>query len=39
LAPAPRLGLHHEQLFFARDCSKEKLTSTFPARIFKEVLA
>jgi hypothetical protein len=33
------LGLHHEQLFFDRDGLREKLTSTFPARIVKEVLA
>lgn len=33
------LGLHHEQLFFTRNGFKEKLTSTFPARIVKEILA
>ncbi len=33
------LGLHHEDLFFERNGFKEKLTSTFPARIVGEVLA
>jgi len=33
------LGLHHEDLFFERNGFKEKLTSTFPARIVNEVLA
>jgi len=33
------LGLHHDQLFFDRNGFKERLTSTFPARVVKEVLA
>lgn len=30
---------HHEHLFFDRPGFKEKLTSTAPARVVKEVLA
>jgi hypothetical protein len=33
------LGLHHEQLFFERNGLREKLTSTFPARVVTEILA
>ena len=33
------LGLHHEELFFDRNGFREKLTSTFPARVVREVLA
>ena len=33
------LGLHHEDLFFERNGFKEKLTSTFKARIVEEILA
>ena len=33
------LGLDHERLLFDRNGFKEKLTSTFPARVVKEVLA
>jgi hypothetical protein len=31
------LGLHHDRLFFNRTGFKERLTSTFPARVVKEV--
>jgi hypothetical protein len=34
-----QLGLHHEELFFERSGFKEKLTSTFEARVVREVLA
>lgn len=33
------LGLHHEELFFVRNGFRDKLTSTFPARVVHEVLA
>jgi hypothetical protein len=33
------LGLHHRELYFDRNGFKEKLTSTFPARVVREVLA
>jgi hypothetical protein len=33
------LGLNHEDLFFERNGFREKLTSTFPARVVHEVLA
>jgi hypothetical protein len=33
------LGLDHERLLFDRNGFKEKLTSTFPARVVKEILA
>ena len=33
------LGVDHEQLIFDRSGLKEKLTSTFPARVVKELLA
>jgi hypothetical protein len=33
------LGFHHEQLFFERNGLREKLTSTFQARVVKEILA
>jgi Protein of unknown function (DUF1501) len=34
-----QLGLHHEELFFDRSGFKDKLTSTYPARVVKEILA
>lgn len=33
------LGLHHEELFFERNGFRDKLTSTFPVRIVREILA
>jgi hypothetical protein len=33
------LGLHHEELFFERSGFKDRLTSTLPARVVKEILA
>jgi hypothetical protein len=33
------LGLHHEQLLFDRNGLKERLTSTFPCRVVKDLLA
>lgn len=33
------LGLHHDELFVEHNGLKEKLTSVFPARVVKEILA
>ena len=34
-----QLGLHHDELFFERNGLEEKLTSTFEARVVREILA
>ena len=34
-----QLGLHHEDLFFARNGLKERLTFTHKPRVVKEILA
>ena len=34
-----QLGLHHEELFFERHGFKEKLTSTFEARVVREIMS
>ena len=34
-----QLGLHHEELFFERHGFKEKLTSTFKARVVREIMS
>jgi hypothetical protein len=33
------LGLHHDRLFFERAGFREKLTSTFPAKVVRDILA
>ena len=34
-----QLGLHHEELYYLRNGLKDRLTSVFPARVIKEILA